>query len=86
MKGADNCGDRGEQGGGSDCNGGGKSNDDKCGKLGGGGNGGGGGGDGERRRWRRRQLRHTHTYWGTCKREGKISDRRESEGGLQKAA
>ena len=28
-------------------------------------------------------LRHTHTYRGTCNREGEISDRRKSEGGRE---
>ena len=54
MKGAANCGGRGEQVNGCDCNGGGKPDDNKSGKLGGGGNGGSGGGDYEWRRWQRR--------------------------------
>ena len=28
-------------------------------------------------------MRQTHIYWGTCNREGEISDRRESEGGRE---
>ena len=43
-------------------------------------NGGNGGDCGEWRQW---QLKHTHTYRGTCNREEEISDRRESEGGRE---